>query len=69
MGQYAIGNLIYYPVENVMMVAELQYGNRDNLNNLVEDGEVEYPENYLKTADILKLQFSFKYNFSTKILY
>ncbi len=37
MGQYAIGNIIYYPVQNVMMVAELQYGNRDNFNNLVED--------------------------------
>jgi hypothetical protein len=69
MGQYAIGNLIYYPVENVMMVAELQYGNRDNFNNLVEDGEIQYPENYLKTADILKLQFSFKYNFSHKVLF
>lgn len=67
MGNYAIGNLIYYPVENVMMVAELQYGNRDNFNNL-EAGQ-EYPEGYLKTADILKLQFSFKYNFSHKILF
>ena len=69
MGQYAIANLIYYPIENVMMVAELQYGNRDNFNNLVEDGEIQYPENYLKTADILKLQFSFKYNFSHKVLF
>lgn len=67
MGNYAIGNVIYYPVENVMMVAELQYGNRDNFNNL-EAGQ-EYPEGYLKTADILKLQFSFKYNFSHKILF
>lgn len=67
MGNYAIGNLIYYPVENVMMVAELQYGNRDNFNNL-EAGQ-EYPEEYLKTSDILKLQFSFKYNFSHKILF
>jgi DcaP outer membrane protein len=67
MGSYAIGNIIYYPVQDVMMVAELQYGNRDNFNNL-EDGE-EYPEGYLETADILKVQFSFKYNFSTKILY
>lgn len=67
MGNYAIGNLIYYPVENVMMVAELQYGNRDNFNNL-EAGQ-EYPEGYLKTSDILKLQFSFKYNFSHKILF
>ena len=50
-----------------MMVAELQYGNRDNFNNL-EEGE-EYPDGYLKTADILKVQFSFKYNFSYKVLF
>ena len=34
MGQYAIGNIIYYPVSNVMMVAELQYGNRENFGEL-----------------------------------
>jgi hypothetical protein len=67
MGQYAIGNLIYYPVQDVMMAAELQYGNRDNFNNL-EEGE-EYPDGYLETADILKIQFSFKYNFSHKVLF
>ena len=69
MGQYAIGNIIYYPVPNVMMVAELQYGKRENFNNLVEDEEIRYPENYLKTADIVKVQFSFKYNFSHKVLF
>jgi DcaP outer membrane protein len=67
MGQYAIGNLIYYPVQDVMMVCELQYGNRDNFNNL-EEGE-DYPDGYLETADILKVQFSFKYNFSHKVLF
>jgi hypothetical protein len=67
MGSYAIGNLIYYPVQDVMMVAELQYGNRDNFNNL-EEGE-EYPDGYLETADILKFQLSFKYNFSHKVLF
>ncbi|NWG28778.1 MAG: porin [Ignavibacteriaceae bacterium] len=68
-GQYALINLLYYPVENVMMGAELQWGNRENFNNLEEDEEYQYPENYLKTADILKLQFSFKYNFSHKVLF
>lgn len=62
MGQYALGNLIYYPAKNVMMVAELQWGNRDNFNNL--EANEDYPDGYLKTADILKIQFSFKYNFS-----
>jgi hypothetical protein len=67
MGSYAIGNLIYYPVQDVMMVAELQYGNRENFNNL--EGNQVYPDEYLKTADILKVQFSFKYNFSHKVLF
>jgi len=68
-GQYALINLLYYPIENVMMGAELQWGNRENFNNLVEDGEDQYPDNYLKTTDILKVQFSFKYNFSHKVLF
>ena len=67
MGQYAIGNLIYYPVENVMMGCELQYGNRDNFNNLNENQE--YPNGYLTSTDILKVQFSFKYNFSHKVFF
>ena len=39
MGQYALGNIIYYPVENVMMGAEIQWADRENFNNLEEDGE------------------------------
>ena len=66
-GQYALANLIYYPVPNVMMGAEVQWGNRDNFNNL--NDEADYPEDYLKTADIIKVQFSFKYNFSHKVLF
>ncbi len=50
-GQYAIANLMYTPVKNVMMCAELQYGRRENFR----DGF---------SSDITKLQFSFKYNFS-----
>lgn len=67
MGQYALGNIIYYPVDNVMMVCELQWGMRDNFNTLEDDDD--YPEDYLKTADIFKVQFSFKYNFSHKVLF
>jgi hypothetical protein len=67
MGHYALGNLIYYPVQNVMMVCELQYGRRENFNTLEDDDM--YPEEYLKTADIMKVQFSFKYNFSHMINY
>ena len=48
---YGLANLLYYPAENAMMGVELQYGSRENYN----DGW---------NTDILKVQFSFKYNFS-----
>jgi hypothetical protein len=50
-GEYALVNLLYTPVPNVMCGAELQYGKRENFS----DGW---------TADDFKVQFSFKYNFS-----
>jgi hypothetical protein len=53
-GQYALGNLLYYPVPNVMFGGELQWGSREN--NL--DGF---------RADDYRVQFSFKYNFSYKV--
>jgi len=53
-GQYALGNLLYTPVPNVMVGGELQWGRRTNFS----DGF---------SSDGLKLQFSFKYNFSYKI--
>ena len=48
---YALGNLLYYPAENVMCGVELQYGTRENFS----DGW---------NTDILKIQFSFRYKFS-----
>lgn len=53
-GQYALGNLLYYPAPNVMVGGELQWGRRTNFS----DGF---------SSDGLKLQFSFKYNFSYKL--
>ena len=53
-GQYALGNLLYTPVPNAMVGAELQWGRRTNFS----DGF---------SSEGLKLQFSFKYNFSAKI--
>jgi outer membrane DcaP-like protein len=50
-GNYAVGNVAYYPVPGVMTVVELQYGDRTNF----EDGF---------DANIFKVQFSAKYNFS-----
>ena len=53
-GQYALGNLLYTPVPNAMVGGELQWGRRTNFS----DGF---------SADGLKLQFAFKYNFSYKV--
>ncbi len=53
-GQYALGNLLYYPVKNVMFGAEFQWGRRTNFSDGFH-------------SDGVKLQFSFKYNFSAKI--
>jgi len=48
---YALGNLLYYPAENVMCGIELQYGTREN-----------YADDY--KTDIFKVQFSFRYKFN-----
>jgi hypothetical protein len=53
-GQYALGNLLYYPVKNVMFGAEFQWGRRTNFSDGFH-------------SDGVKLQFSFKYNFSAKL--
>jgi hypothetical protein len=53
-GEYALGNLLYYPVSNVMFGGEFQWGRRDNNS----DGF---------RADDYRIQFSFKYNFSYKV--
>jgi hypothetical protein len=53
-GHYALGNLLYTPVPNVLVGGELQWGRRENyLDGFSSDG--------------FKLQFSFKYNFSARI--
>jgi hypothetical protein len=50
-GQYAIVNLVCTPFHNMLAAAEVQYGKRENFN----DGF---------SSDDVKIQFSFKYNFS-----
>jgi len=52
-GQYALGNILYTPVENVMFGGEFQWGRRTNFTDGFH-------------SDGIKLQFSFKYNFSMK---
>ena len=53
-GQYALFNLLYTPVKNVMVGGEFQWGKRENFS----DG--------FAVSDY-RLQFSFKYNFSYKV--
>jgi glutaminase A len=52
-GHYALGNLLYYPAPNVMMGGELQWGRRENFADGFE-------------SEGIRIQFSFKYNFSHK---
>ena len=52
-GQYGLVNLRYYPVNNLMMGLEYQYGKRENFS----DGFQSFAN---------KIQFSFKFNFSQK---
>jgi hypothetical protein len=53
-GHYALGNLLYYPAPNVMVGGELQWGRRENFADGFE-------------SEGVKVQFSFKYNFSWKL--
>jgi hypothetical protein len=52
-GQYALANLLFSPVKDVMMGGEVQWGDRENKNGF--------------TSDDLRFQFSAKYNFATSI--
>ena len=51
---YMLGNVLYTPVPNVMLGGELQWGRRENFSDGFQ-------------SDGVKLQFSFKYNFSYKV--
>jgi hypothetical protein len=51
-GQYALANLLYTPDPRIMMGGELQWGQR-------EDNNGDHGEDF-------RVQFSFKYNFSSK---
>ncbi len=53
-GQYALFNLLYTPVKNVLVGGEFQWGRRENFS----DGF---------SVDDFRLQFSFKYNFSYRL--
>jgi outer membrane DcaP-like protein len=59
-GQYALANLLYHPVPNLMWGGELQWGKRENN----DDGGVDLGGNTVESFDDWRLQFSVKYNFS-----
>jgi hypothetical protein len=53
-GQYGLVNFRYYPIDNILMGVEYQYGRRYN-----------FSDGFHSTAN--KVQFSFKFNFSNKL--
>ena len=55
-GHYALGNLLYYPFENVMVGGEFQWGRRENFLDGFK-------------SDDFRIQFSFRYNFSKTFSY
>jgi hypothetical protein len=55
-GHYGLANLLYYPVDNVMVGGELQWGRRENFL----DGF---------SSEDVRVQFSFRYNFSKKFTF
>lgn len=52
-GQYASGNLLYYPADNMLVGAELLWGEREDFGGA--------------TGDDVRMQFSFKYNFGARL--
>jgi hypothetical protein len=50
-GHYALANFLFYPVENVMVGSEFQWGRRENFRDSFASNDY-------------RIQFSFKYNFS-----
>lgn len=50
-GQYALGNLLYYPMSNLFLGPELQWGKREN-----------YSDGW--SVNDVRIQFSVKYSFS-----
>jgi hypothetical protein len=53
-GQYALANLLYMPIPDVMLGGELQWGRRENFTDEFQ-------------SDGWNIQFSFKWNFSWKL--
>ncbi len=60
-GQYALANLLYYPVKGLMWGGEAQWGKRTNNDDgVLDSGGI----NEVESFDDWRIQFSAKYNFS-----
>jgi hypothetical protein len=55
-GHYGLTNLLYYPIENVMVGGEFQWGRRENFLDGFK-------------SDDFRIQFSFRYNFSKTLTF
>ena len=65
-GDYALANLLYYPIPNLMYGVELQYGKRTNKG----DGQTDTVDGTLRNIesfDDVRVQFSIKYTFGINI--
>jgi len=65
-GQYALANLLYHPLKDVMWGVELQWGKRENKG----DGQmalIDGQNRLVESSDDLRVQLSFQYNFGTRV--
>jgi len=65
-GQYVLANLLYHVTPDMFWGVELQWGKRENKDDggsAVVDGATRL----IESSDDLRIQFSFKYNFASRI--
>jgi hypothetical protein len=65
-GQYALGNLLYHPVENVKWGVELQWARRQNKGD-GQNVDIDGIPRQVKSSDHMRMQLSFKYKFCTRV--
>ncbi|MFC1765044.1 DcaP family trimeric outer membrane transporter [Planctomycetota bacterium] len=66
-GHYALANLLYHPVKNLVYGLELQYGQRQNKGDgqMIDIGGGDMRQ--VKRSDDVRLQFSIKYSFGARV--
>lgn len=63
-GQYSSINLLYCPIDNLVLGPELQWGKRKN-NDFAGDPVFDLPAAKGNTGEDVKIQFSVRYSFSS----